>query len=521
MSRSIVFLFVDTNLFLQCRPLEDLDWSTWNAFDEVRLIVSAPVLREIDHLKNKGNDRVRRHARAASSMFRKMLSDGYRPVRVSGPCVKLLVEPRHKYCESLKGQLNYQERDDQLVGTVYEFAKHNPDADVRLLTHDTTPLYTAQANGLAMDVISDEWLLPPESNESERELRALREENARLKKAEPQFEIQCLDSDGIDIKRHEGAFTWFDPLTDAEIDNLMRYLREQFPPVTEFGPRESVKREAPQTMARILGQQQVWVPATEEDIKKYREESYPQWLADCKAVLRNYHETLQEQTPRSRFVFVAENCGTRPASDALITIEAEGSFQVKPPARDGEEADGSVDPGEGFEKKTTILLPPPPNPRGRWKTMGPFSALEDLLTHFPGKTTLPGRRLDILQPRPYIGPSLRPRDPNKFYYKPAFLEMPQNAFALECEQWRHEDGKEEFECEIHFSNDIDTVKGALVFRIQAGNLSETQIKRIPMQIKTAHVGSFDRARALVERLVRRQALGAIGFSGETGSSSHK
>ena len=52
--RSVVYLFVDTNLLVQCCSLGNLDWSDWNEFDEVRLIVSKPVQREIDHLKNRG-----------------------------------------------------------------------------------------------------------------------------------------------------------------------------------------------------------------------------------------------------------------------------------------------------------------------------------------------------------------------------------------------------------------------------------------------------------------------------------
>lgn len=49
MSQSVVYLFVDTNLLIQCLPLEELDWSHWKAFDEVRLIVAGPVLREVDY----------------------------------------------------------------------------------------------------------------------------------------------------------------------------------------------------------------------------------------------------------------------------------------------------------------------------------------------------------------------------------------------------------------------------------------------------------------------------------------
>ena len=109
-------LFCDANLFLQCRPPEDLDGSGWSDYASVRLIVSDPVLREIDALKNKGNDRQSKRARAASATFRKMLASGTKDVRASDPTVTLHVKPQHRRSEELRDQLDYAERDDQLIG---------------------------------------------------------------------------------------------------------------------------------------------------------------------------------------------------------------------------------------------------------------------------------------------------------------------------------------------------------------------------------------------------------------------
>ena len=39
----ILYLFPDTNLLVQCRPLEELDWEQWKQFDEIHLIISRPV----------------------------------------------------------------------------------------------------------------------------------------------------------------------------------------------------------------------------------------------------------------------------------------------------------------------------------------------------------------------------------------------------------------------------------------------------------------------------------------------
>lgn len=500
-SRSVVYLFADTNLLLQCLPMEELDWSAWNNYDEVRLIISSPVLREIDYRKNKGNDRIGRRARSTSAMFRKMLNDQYKVVRDSNPCVKLSVEPQHKYCETLKDSLNYQERDDQLIGTVYEFSERNHDSEVRLLTHDTIPIYTARNLGLTVDIIPDEWMLRPENTESEKELSALRAENARLKKAEPQFEIRCSDNTGAEIEQYKSDFTRFDPLTITEIDELIQYLKDRFPMESDFGPRESAERETPQSIIRILRKKEVFIPVKDEEIEKYRKESYPQWLERCKKVLGNYHQTLQRKAPVPGFVFYAENRGTRPAADALITIKAHGKFQIKPPTHEEEDPNNDGNVGESLKNNTNAHLSPPSPPQGSWKTIVPYSGLiRSLENVVDGKNiAIDSFNLDLSQ-----RVLRQDNDPNAFYYKPDRPRTPQEAFCLECDQWRHEDGEENFSGEIYFSTEKDTVSGALVCLIQAENLSKPQFKRIPVQITTVHESAFKHARALVVALAEQQ-----------------
>ena len=119
MSASTVYYFVDSNLFLQCRPLEQLDWTPWNAFEEVRLIVSSPVLREIDYRKNKGSDRVGTRARATSAMFREMLQEGHKVVRASSPRVVLSIEPQHTYSRDCQRRREYVPARRRKIGELY------------------------------------------------------------------------------------------------------------------------------------------------------------------------------------------------------------------------------------------------------------------------------------------------------------------------------------------------------------------------------------------------------------------
>lgn len=91
MTTQTLYLFPDTNLFIQCKSLNELDWSEWANFSEIHLIVCRPVLREIDNQKNRGNGRVSRRARKAHSLFRDIAINekDYELIQKDGPKVTL------------------------------------------------------------------------------------------------------------------------------------------------------------------------------------------------------------------------------------------------------------------------------------------------------------------------------------------------------------------------------------------------------------------------------------------------
>ena len=497
MSKPVLYYFVDTNLFLQCRPLHQLDWVPWKSFDEVRLIVAKPVLREIDYRKNKGNDRTSRRARATSAMFRGFLSTGTTLVRSSDPRVVLSIELAHDYSKKLRDKLDYAERDDQLIGTVYRFAQRNQDADVRLLTHDTTPLFVARGLHLKADVIQDSWLLPAETTKTEKKVKSLQAEIARLRDSEPSFAIHFLDQTGKEVDRYDASYTWFERLSDGQVAELMQCLKDHFPLETDFGGREPEVRRTPPAITNLfMGITREYIPATDEAIADYRDVQYPRWLNSCEERLRHHHWLLQRDGPELGFTFVATNRGTRPAVDALITIAAQGDLLVKPPSADAEDLPDGAHPD--------VTLPEPPTPpRGRWRNATTV-ALENIATIGASIPQLRGMGQNL----PDIGTftaSRGRRDPNSFYYKPACPSEPEDAFSLECEQWRHDDGDEHFVGEIHIPKNRERVAGALKCRIQASNLSTSESKTIPIRITTTNVSSFESARKMVDALLRKLA----------------
>jgi hypothetical protein len=111
----VVYLFPDTNLLVQCLPLEQLDWSAWRDCDELHLIISRPVQSEIDDHKNKGGERLARRARKASSLLRDIIIGGndHSEIRPANPVVKLFIRTALRPNPELSKILDYSRTDDQ------------------------------------------------------------------------------------------------------------------------------------------------------------------------------------------------------------------------------------------------------------------------------------------------------------------------------------------------------------------------------------------------------------------------
>jgi rRNA-processing protein FCF1 len=70
----MLFLFLDTNVFIQCLSLEELPWNDlFPEKSEIQLVVPRVVIAELDRLKNDVSARRSKRARYAASKFREML----------------------------------------------------------------------------------------------------------------------------------------------------------------------------------------------------------------------------------------------------------------------------------------------------------------------------------------------------------------------------------------------------------------------------------------------------------------
>ena len=485
-------LFPDTNIFIQCKALHEINWSVLGDFDRVDLIVTRPVQKEIDHHKGKGNERLARRARAAAREFRKALKckDETLIITKGRPEVRLRIFLQLRPSAEDGLTLDYDEPDDKLVGIAKAFSDANSEASVRLLTNDFGPQASAKTVGIVCEVPREEWFLPAESDATEKKFKALEADLLRHKQAEPSI---SLEMDNAFKDRINGKYSIYPALSAEDLDTLMRELKLRHPKETDFSSKEEItppisndKQLSILVAAKILRSipARTFVPASEEEINTYINTNYPMWVKDCKEKLRQIHSRFQSKVEPLRLIVRLANNGSRPAENCLITFEAKGAFVIQP-SPDEHNSDITEDP---------FINSPPPAPKGRWQDFGTFlfgSALErDNSALFP---------LDIdaiSRLRAYA------RDDDAFHYKSGKPESPCTSYSLECVRWRHQLDSVSFAIDIYPSSLFHGhAKGAVSITVHAANMTDSFNHLIQISVDVNTGDTLAEAMRLIENLV--------------------
>jgi predicted ribonuclease YlaK len=229
-------LFLDTNIFLQCRDLRDLPWDQVVGSENLLLLISRPVQEEIDRLKHDRNSRRAKRARKASSFIREIIltKDTRLSIRESAPRVEISFPPPLIKQGGLPSILDLTRGDDQIIAEAFAFKNAYPDADVAILTHDTNPILTAERCGLPYVMIPDDWLLPPEPDVRDKKIEELERRLKELERACPQIEVVSQDSEGSDIDSLAISVLPYRMPTESELNMLVAEVQTKHPMVTEL-----------------------------------------------------------------------------------------------------------------------------------------------------------------------------------------------------------------------------------------------------------------------------------------------
>jgi hypothetical protein len=485
-----IFIFPDTNLFLQCKPLTEVDWTLLGEYEHIDVVITRPVQVELDSLKAKGNSRVASRSRSAASLIARLLEtseDGLVIKQVPLVRLKMMYSLRPDATAAEELKLNYEANDDKLVGTALAFQLQNPEKLTCLLTNDLGPMFSAKTVGLTYERVPEQWLLEREPDEAERRENELKAQLAQYQKSEPKFELKLLDGEGSSLDFFAETYV---ALLEEQRDALLVQLQTRFPEASDFGPPEATEKVVRNRgiSEAIFGvEKEVFTPASEEQIERYRE-NYAAWKVECDEYLRLLHDKLSFAVEWPMLTVRITNCGSRPAEDALVVLEVDGNVWLARPSPQADDAD-----------KPTMLSPklpsPPFVPKGHTRRIRSNSLFGNSDPH--ALFAQSAQSIDRIGSLLSVPSS---RDSNSFYWEDSSPEVPYKRLSLSCKQWRHAQSEEDFSALLHFPRQSGNHSGRLKVTVHAANLTTPAALTIPIRVSIEERSSMDSAQRLVDAL---------------------
>jgi len=485
--RNKLYLFPDTNIFLQCKPLGDVDFSEISDCDEIAIIITRPVQQEIDRQKGKGTSRLSKKAKAAAALFSRVLESSNMTlvIKKDSPRVLLTMDLTLRPKEELADQLDYQEADDRFVGIAVGFRNVWSEFNVAIITNDSGPRFSAINHGMKCFTVPSSWMLAAETDEKDKQIQQLKAQLELLSKTKPDFVIRANNTEQFESIHH-----YYTALSEEEINILLNMLSNELPLQNDFSGEEedrSTFLRFPGSL-RALGNSQ-YIPASEEEIERYTSILYPEWVKKCEEILRTCHENLNPCAIKQEIIFELQNTGYAIAESSIVTFTAKGDFSL---------SGSNWKIRDDLEEVSDIKFPPVPSaPKGIWR-----NALS-MVGATPLSRAIPFHNMGMIPRDSFLPPPVFKRNRNAFYYTNRG-DLPEKYVSLECEEWRHQVDSEFFSLFIYISNKPTEMIGAVEVRIDAKNLAQPITKTITLKIKIEEANSFDLVRKMVTDYIGEQ-----------------
>ncbi|MBU1612784.1 MAG: hypothetical protein KKC99_13155 [Proteobacteria bacterium] len=186
------FAFLDTNVLIHGKPIEQVDWPKVLGAEEVVLVLAITVIGELDKLKDGAEGRLSRsRAREFMSRYRKyeeeVSTGGIAKVRDRVWLRVLGREPQ------IRAGFDPDREDDRIINAILDFDAAG--SRVLLISRDMGIRIKAGANGIEKMMLPEELELKAEPDEVERELSQTKKELERLRHRVPRITLGFLQDD--------------------------------------------------------------------------------------------------------------------------------------------------------------------------------------------------------------------------------------------------------------------------------------------------------------------------------------
>jgi hypothetical protein len=224
-------------------------------------------------------------------------------------------------------------------------------------------------------------------------------------------------------------------LSQLEIDNLNKIQKSICPPFHKF------------------------IPPSEEEIKYYQNELYPNWMQSAREYIRSMPTALEEPYHYIPIFFKISNNGIVPAENIIIQFEIMNGLLFAPPSN-------PIYRKQQFIKSLPV---PPSAPQGKWRNIINDASGIISLKDFKQFGHLSNNRLFNKFISPLRNEEL---DPNAFYWKHGRPQSYKSKWYFECKEFRHKADSEIFRIEAYIK-ELEEIKEIIIMcKITASNLPQ-------------------------------------------------
>jgi hypothetical protein len=318
-------IYLDTNIFLHCKPFDQIDWLEIVSADSATIVIPPITLRELNkHKDSHSRAHMRKRAGEVIKRLSVFLNSG--PNALIREKVFISFEDRDPTIDFSVHQLNPNVQDDYLIASIIMNKQELPTDHIILVTSDLGLTLVAKAGRQGIDTVRMPEILQlaEEPDPFEKEIKQLKQQILEMSSRIPKLTLTYQDGNQyVRFKFHKPII-----LEQQEIDQKINEFTQK------FQKREQIEKDAftqlstnkPETIARIAPRALMDI-IPKEEIDRYINDaenyirSYMNYMTRC-----TEYENLKNRTIRVDILLA--NDGTSPAEDVDINMHFPDGFQI-------------------------------------------------------------------------------------------------------------------------------------------------------------------------------------------------
>ena len=340
----MLLLFVDTNLLLHYRRLEEIDWRALTPAKEITIVVCPVVIRELEKHKHfNPQHRLRKRSQDVVAALQSRAETGSLTLRDHVYLELSIAEPLLDFAAE---QLRPELPDDWLLATLLERKRQDPSKMLAIATADFGLSLKAKQRGFDALRPGDKDKLSEEPDADQKRIAQLQAELTELKNAMPRLTV-CFEGGHTLSAKLKPALIPSEQIIEQEIEKV----RAKFPPLKKpTGKQKPIRLKTIGDFAKFekLKKAKVELVYSEEVVNTYNAE-----LKTFIEGYREYYRKLTEFENRRRrtltFDLYLDNSGKRIAEDIDIHLHFSDGFDL---FRDKDEAEPPAKPLEPAQPGT-------------------------------------------------------------------------------------------------------------------------------------------------------------------------